>query len=58
MDKVQLSQGCRATAKRQSAFTAKYPGNPGTHLIDPKRRKAWSTLDLPSVFNSEPLNES
>ena len=32
LDGVQLSQGYRATVRRQLLFTAQSPGVPGTHL--------------------------
>ena len=34
MDGVQLSQGYRATTRRQFTFYLPVPGPPGTYLID------------------------
>ena len=37
MEGVQLSQGYRATSRRQFTFYHSVPGVPGTHLINLKR---------------------
>ena len=50
MDGVQLSQGNRATMRRQFTFYHKSPKIPGTHLIDPGRMKGWVNLGATQWF--------
>ena len=45
MDGVQLSQGYRATMRRQFSFTFRSPGVSGTHFINLERMNAESTLE-------------
>ena len=46
MDGVQLSQGNRTTARRQSIFYRSVPGVSGTHLINFDGMKGWNNLDF------------
>ena len=54
MDGGQLSQGYRATSRRQFAFTTKFPGISGTHLIGIGRMRSDSTFEPPCGFESGP----
>ena len=44
MDGVQLSEGYRATPRRQFTF-CKSPEVPGTHLIDLGKMKGWVNFE-------------
>ena len=48
VDGVQLSQGYRATTRRQFIFH--YSGLPGTHLIDLGKMKDWVLLETTQCF--------
>ena len=53
MDWVQLSQGHTGTTRRQFTFyhpVPRFPGAPGTQLIDLGRIKAELALEPPSGF--------
>ena len=52
MGGVQLCQGCRTTALQGESFlfTSKFPGVPGTHLIDFRRIKGLVDLGVTQWF--------
>ena len=57
MDKVQLSQGCRATTKREFTINHKVPKKiPGTQFFTCRRMKGYINLGGPQqLLSAGPL---